>query len=794
MTTNPIYEAFHSRFSLQPLVSVLKKMIAEGKPGARKLYEDLLKEIAAVPELLEPVESPAALTAHRELVESLLSAIFPPSTADTQGVHAISFPFRPEVVYASPGFAELFLPEGTDKITVPDTRTNVNIARASVRLAYNVILQKLYALPVTTVASSVHPFTDPDTGLIKYLELKLNAQFVTVKCINKDFSLPASFSPQRTLDVEELKEAFPLEYFQFEGLVVIDVADVTSEQVITDIKNALLNINMFSDTTVYDNLQLHVQTLMGLKDVQVGITPFFKKNNYFLYTEAHYRNSLLFRNEQVIAQKEAVSTQCQHIFRNTDQPLLYQSLNEHNSSGNEVVRYYYETGARSLILCPLKCDDGDLIGLLEVVSPEPGRLRFHHIARMQSAMPLFSLALEKSNENLELQIDKTIKEHFTAIQSAVEWKFTEAAFDYLQNRQVSDAARMPAIMFEDVYPLYGAIDVRNSSVERNNAIQLDLMEQLDMARAVLEKAGRIMQFPLLKEIRFKIDKYIASVSDTLLSDDELLIYDFLQINIDALFRHLHASKPELRKAVDDYYAALDPSRKIIFHHRKDYEESITRINDVLDRFIDQEQKMAQQTYPHYFERYITDGIEFNMYVGQSLAPSLPFHEVYVSNLKLWQLTMLARAARLTHSLEKKLSLPLQTTQLILAHSLPLSISFRRKERKFDVDGAYNIRYEIIKKRIDKVHIKETDERLTQPGTIAIVYSQQKELNEYQEYIEYLQHEGFLGDNVEHFELEDTQGISGLRALRVDINLNAETANPPAAVRVEHGVAKPVMRK
>jgi len=198
-------------------------------------------------------------------------------------------------------------------------------------------------------------------------------------------------------------------------------------------------------------------------------------------------------------------------------------------------------------------------------------------------------------------------------------------------------------------------------------------------------------------------------------------------------------------------------------------------------------------YPHYFERYVTDGVEFNIYVGQSLVPHKPFNEMYVRNLKLWQLTLLAKAARLTHTLEKRLSIPLQTTQLILAHSIPLSISFRRKERKFDVDGAYNIRYEIVKKRIDKVHLRDSDQRLTQPGKVAIVYSQHKELAEYQEYIEFLQSEKLLGENVEHLDLEDTQGISGLKALRVDVNFAAAEATAPK-LELSKTMGKQLLRK
>ena len=785
-------QGINSILSFQPLVLVLKKMITEDKPGAKKLYQNLLNEIEAVPELMQPITDSKLLQKHAVLVETLLSAIFPPSTSTNEGSYAVSYPFHFESIYASPEFKNQFLKDGSNEIALPDRETNVSIERASLSLAYNIILRKLYSLPVPVVASSVHPFTDEQTGLTRYLELKLNAQFVQVKSINKEFALPNTFSPQRTMEVDELKEAFPLENFQFEGLVVIDVSDVTSEQVIAEIKNTLLTINTSSDVTVYTDLWMHVQTLIGLERVQVGITPFFRMNDFYLFAEAHYKNSLLFKNERARSNKDKISVICQQIFKNSDQPILFQNLNENNSTQNDLIKYYYELGAKGLIVCPLKCEDGDLIGMLEIVSEEAGRLKLQHISKLQPAIQLFSLALEKTNENMELQIDKTIKEHFTAIQSAVEWKFTEAAFNYLQNKQVYDAAKMGAITFENVYPLYGAIDVRNSSVERNNAIQLDLLEQLNMAHNVLEKAGRNFQFPLLKEVQFKIDKFISSTSDSLLSDDEMLIYDFLQADLDQLFKHLRDTKPELKKVIDEYFGALDGQRNIIYHHRKDYEDSITRINDVLDKFMDQEQRVAQQVFPHYFERYVTDGIEFNIYVGQSLAPHHAFDEIYVKNLKLWQLTMLAKAARLTNALEKKIPLALQTTQLILAHSIPLSISFRRKERKFDVDGAYNIRYEIIKKRIDKVHLKNSEERLTQPGKIAVVYSQQKELNEYLEYIEFLQNEKYLTDNVEHLELEDTQGISGLKAIRAEINLSSDA--PPSRTELSKVTSHQLLRK
>ena len=205
-------------------------------------------------------------------------------------------------------------------------------------------------------------------------------------------------------------------------------------------------------------------------------------------------------------------------------------------------------------------------------------------------------------------------------------------------------------------------------------------------------------------------------------------------------------------------------------HRLAYDESVAQINEAVLNYLDKEEEIIQKSYPHYFEKYRTDGIEYNIYIGQSISPHQPFNVLYLKNIRLWQLKSLAEAARVTHQLLPTLKVPLQTTQLILIHGQCIAISFRRDERKFDVEGSYNIRYEIIKKRLDKVRVKDTGERLTQPGKIAMVYSNQKDVNEYQEYIEFLKNKNILKPGVEFLELEELQGVKGMKAMRVEINL------------------------
>ncbi len=90
------------------------------------------------------------------------------------------------------------------------------------------------------------------------------------------------------------------------------------------------------------------------------------------------------------------------------------------------------------------------------------------------------------------------------------------------------------------------------------------------------------------------------------------------------------------------------------------------------------------------------------------------------------------------------------------------------EKIFDVDGAYNVRYEILKKRIDKATVKGTGERLTQSGKVAIVYLSEKDKLEYLEFMGYLREKDYIEDELEDLSLEKLQGAEGLRALRITV--------------------------
>jgi hypothetical protein len=335
-----------------------------------------------------------------------------------------------------------------------------------------------------------------------------------------------------------------------------------------------------------------------------------------------------------------------------------------------------------------------------------------------------------------------------------------------------------------VQPLYALADIRGSSVQRSLAIQADLLTQLGLAADVVAAASQARSLPALDELGYRIAKHIAQIERNLNSGDEVGIIVFLREHVESLFDYLGGFGREVRSRIESYQGALDARLGTVYRRRRLFEESVTRVAEAISSYLDREEQAAQKMFPHYFEKQKTDGVDYQIYVGRSLVEDDRFDPICLKNLRLWQLMLTCGIAMRGHQLRDQLSVPLETTHLILVQHAPLSIRFRFDEKRFDVDGAYDIRYEIVKKRIDKALIQGTTERVTQPGKIAIVYSQNAEALEYRGYIEYLQSLGSLTGVVEDLDLAELQGVQGLRALRVAVDLE----NPKLQQRVRLGEA------
>ena len=441
-------------------------------------------------------------------------------------------------------------------------------------------------------------------------------------------------------------------------------------------------------------------------------------------------------------------------------------------------------GIGSIILIPIKAKSNKDVAVLEIASPRPYELNSINKNKLKDILPVFELAVERASKEHENELEATIQEYYTSIHPSVKWRFSEAAEKYhtdLHNKE--ENVKLDEIVFNDVYPLFGQSDIKGSSLARNEAIKEDLTTQLELALDVLSEAKKNESLPIYNELMFRVNSYLTAVKEGLKAGDEVGILDFLRRDIYPVFNHIKELNAHAEELINAYTSRLDPELKVVYEKRKAYEDSVTFLNDKMANFLDSKEVEAQTMFPHYFERYKTDGVEYNMYIGNSLVKNGGFNELYLYNLRLWQLQTMYEVENIAHKARKEMDFDLEIASLILVHSNPLAIKFRMDEKQFDVDGAYNIRYEIIKKRIDKAHINGTQDRLTVPGKIAIVYSQDKDAVEYMKYIKYLQAKNYLG-KVEKLELEDLQGVSGLKALRVEV-VYQEDYDEKAAISIDN---------
>ncbi|HWP46024.1 MAG TPA: GAF domain-containing protein [Candidatus Limnocylindrales bacterium] len=752
------------------------------------LIKKVREELEKVPELLGPIEDLSILEKHKELIDMLMTLVFPPAFWDRDYLAAI-IPYHFRIFYATPSFKR-FLME--DKNFIGRTHLDERAMTYGTLLkAYSQILQKFYDVKFEFEYPLIFTTRDPETGLDRHFKLNFDPRFCEVKKVGEVKLLTDEEKKYLFNNLTNLKtwmELIPPENFEFHGFTVITATDVTDQEVLSSLKRDLIDRESIVSNKKFRSLQEKLRTLLRLPDLVLGLAAIQGDQVFLINYGRKLEKCCIFSDSQHFKTSDFAGSIYERSVKQGNLLIIEDLVTyPHRSPVEDQI---LAQGIRSMIVAPLYYQD-KLIGTMELGSPNPGGLNALNALKLGEVLPLFSVAVNRSMEELDNRVQAIIKKKYTAIHPSVDWRFRKAVLNYIEKRNRGIHEEIEQIVFDNVYPLFGATDIRGSSTQRNAAIQADLIEHLTLVREIILLAASYKSLPILDELVYRINNKIAKVEVSLGSGDEITLLDFLRREVEPLFDTLKDFGPGIQDKIQAYRSALDPQLGIIYRKRKDFEESVARINDTISDYLDEEEEKAQAMFPHYFEKHKTDGVDHGIYIGASLVEDGKFDLLYLKNLRLWQLMTVCGIARKTEELKGSLKLPLETTHLILVQNMPMSIRFRIDEKQFDVDGAYNIRYEIVKKRIDKATIKGGEERLTQPGKIAIVYSQPKEAQEYRQYIDYLQDTGYLTGEVEDLELEDLQGIQGLRALRVTVNFQTSVQGQGTLQEEGRGVLQPV---
>ncbi|RDC55673.1 GAF domain-containing protein [Pedobacter chinensis] len=730
-----------------------------------EFYRFLLQKIEKDDMLLNSV-SAEELSKYKDTLELIFTILTPLMGDEDDLFWALSTPIPDQIFFSTNAFYKFF------KDHDPKNKVNKDsepVEKKQLKFIYNTILNRFYNFTSVIKNEIIYGHLNQETKLTQYYNIQTDTKFVDIKHKGK---LPElNFEElgqcfQDNNELEYLMNNLPLKDFHFEGFSIISITDVTLQHSIDGIRDALVNHNY--QTEAYAHVIQALKSLSGDGNLEFGLMPFLTVNNKLVFDNKEFSQSMLINSAKASNLEEEVFYSLVDKYKENPRAIFVSAINDDQISKDPFLRVLKEAGVCSYSVLPVYYNM-QLAGVLEVYSSQEVLVDDKLLSRLRPAMPLIGQLFQYSIEEFDAKMDEVLMDKFTALQPSVQWKFNEAVWHFLQSQNSNNKVKeIETVTFKHMYPLFGAIDIRNSTTERNKALKDDLQVLLNSLIDALKAIRKTVTLELTDKLLFNCKDWIKRIGSFASSNEENQLNEFLEIEVYPFLSIIKGNYPETAEIVDKYFEVIVPETGAAYANRRQLEVSMQLINTEVSQHLEKSQANLQASYPCYFAKFRTDGVEYDIYIGQEIAPERPFDLLYLKNIRLWQLTSMVDIARLSKGLINEMPRPLETTQLIFIHSNAIDISFRNDERRFDVEGAYNIRYEVVKKRIDKVLIKGTDERLTQPHKISMVYFNPDEAKEYMEYIKYMQVQGYLNDDLEQLELDELQGVSGLKALRVGV--------------------------
>ncbi len=777
MASLPAVHSYRSRFSLEPLLNYWRRCVAPQCTYMAGVFTAVEKQFRAVPELHGDIEDSRIVDKHHNILAPLMSVVFPSSTWDVDIAGALT-PFSHQCFYGTPNFQNL-LAGGDGKLK---GRLKGGVAALTyeqqVRLrAFWLILDKIYGIHRVRQSPLVRVVPDRETGLDRYYRILPDWRFVEVSTMSPAKAMnpeARNMAIDNITDLAILEQVVPTQEFEFRGFAIIRALDVTESEVVSALERILIDKASIFSADGFGKLQGRLRTLFSRPDLRAGMG-------------AVHAEQVLVINDGGQTQADCIFTNSSHLsMENLKGSVWLQAvakgevINVRDLQAKQNLcpaeKDILGSGVNSMLIAPLRFKD-EIIGTFQVMSSRPNEFGAADKQLVQQVAPLFSVALKRGLDDLDNQVESIIQEKCTAVHPSVAWRFRKAALSHMERQRTGQASEMEPIIFRSVYPLFGQADIRGSAEARNKSIQVDLVEQLTLAGNVLDWAGKAKPWPQTRDLRYRVEHQIQRLQEGLFSDAETWLADFLKNEIEPAFVEFAGLGPRVTQAIEKYHQAIDPNLGVVYRRRREFEESVSLLTGRLSTYLNEQEAQTQKDFPHYFEKHKTDGVDYMIYVGASMMADGRFSDFHYNNLALWQLMMACGMARQTLEVKPELKVPLDTCHLVLYQKTPLSIRFRYDEKRFDVDGAYDVRHEIVKSRLDKAYVKGGGERLTQPGRIAIVYSRREEGRQILQRLDFLNSQGLVLDDVEYVKLEDMPGIRGLRAIRVGIDLEKRAALP-----------------
>lgn len=752
-------------FSFQPLIDKTSSSIISLSSETKTLLEDFKEKVESNKLDYNKLKTLPEL-------KTITNVFFEPLFLGFTGVAFLSPPFSSKIIFANKVFDEMVYNDQWE------INFNLSHDQSENQSHFNFdqllyILNKFYHQNISGYFTRKLSFRHKKTGVIRYFKMESNYNFFEAKINHK---LP-ELSKE---DIDQLLNNFSDELFRnkidptcltFYGFEITNFIDITEIEAVNQLRYRLIEKHKIRNTSFFlDQIKSAFQSILNQATFNVGLN--FIGTLYGFQSKEFGLTGL--SGKELIEKYVSLNHLSEEakLFFGEKKAIAIKNLSIY-AKKKSIAQLLHKKGYKSAILIPIKFSNGALAVAIEIATKNnTHEFSQYTLKQLRETINVIDESFYQDEIRFGQMLVEVIQNKFTNIHPTVKWRFEKAAATYLSNMAEQENVVIQPIKFNQLHTIYGQADIVNSSVLRNRSIKLDLIKNLELLEYLLDHTLSQKKHHFLSYYQNRIKIYLQEIHSSFNSNHEIEIVNFITKNVNPYLEELSLLKENQiipSNLYENYLQALDKEFNIVYWERKKFEESVNQLNSLMSAFIDKQDEEMQAILPHYYEKYKTDGIEYNIYLGQSLLQTNQKYTVNdLRNFQIWQLVMMCQLVQLVEKNKITSPIPLSTAQLIFVYNQSISILFRMDEKRFDVDGAYNIRYEILKKRIDKATIKGTTERLTVEGKIAIVYLSDEDKRTYLAYFQYLKEHNFIEEAIEDLELNKLKGTDGLKALRITV--------------------------
>jgi len=470
------------KISFFKLLENIEEKTNDVDPIIADVAKNLLKEAEKFPELRTGIDHIDDLKKCEGLVRKLCLMMFPEVLTSNE-IKALTPPFYFKPIYSSVRFEKIIEASGEDfSLQMKDITGDEFYL-----ICCYFILTSYYGYQPNAGGPLIIEIFNRKLGINKSYQVAINMEMIdfsptesAVEITREEFELLVNNHD----NIDLWKEKFPPNSWTFRGVNMINIMDVTNSQALSKITSGLL---VKSEESL-QNIRSGLQSLFNNAKLKSGVVNIEDGYIFQVMDENMVLKSIILGGLKSMKYEESLCGYSLEKLIQRTIPLIVPDVKQfHSKSKSQLSQNLIDQNIGSFIMIPLIFED-ELLGFIELGSPNKYELNSISISKLLPLIPVLAMAMKRFLTEEQNEIEAIIQQECTTIHHSVKWRFKEEAKKFLQANFTGKQPVFNDIIFKDVVPLYGQLDIKGSSTKRNKAVKSDLLAQLNLIRKVLNNA------------------------------------------------------------------------------------------------------------------------------------------------------------------------------------------------------------------------------------------------------------------------------------------------------------------